>query len=341
MVGLSPRPGAAISSHTLNLIDGVAQPGPAAVALARRRRDTLLLALDNITNQAYSYCVGPSLNLTLVGVTSTGLGPRSIATVCGGNFAITANSGSHDLSVLQIGRGGALTEIGRTRSGGDTPFAVAAPFDDLALVVNRDSNTLNGFGVNTNGRLWSLGRPIHVGLQPHQIAVSERGLVAVANNQSDDLSLLGFDSRRNLLPIDEAFSVGASPKALAWGNFGLELHVGTRPGGGLQDRIQKYAPDFGGTEFKPVRSFDAGYFLTGLATTHDTLFAVTVNQYNRNEIRAYDSIGCSLAASVTTPGPPSFQQIVASDDCGPTGQAVFLSQFQAGKVRSASYTFVA
>ncbi len=278
-----------------------------------------------------------------------GTNPVAVALARRSPHAVIANSGSDDLSVLELGPDGNPREVARPPSGGQRPSDVAAGFDDFFAVPNRDSDLLTLFRLDRRGNLRLVaGAPTGIG--PHVVAISPRGLIAVGNSASNDLSLFTLGRDGNLHTVDRSFPIGASPRAVAFGPDGESLFVAAR-NPGQEDRILGYEVAHAGT--RPHRdlapesvsligrsSHPAGQFLTSLVPTADRLFAATVNLAGQDEIREYLRDGTSLAldATVATPGqPPSFKKVAILEDAGLPGPIAIVSEFQGGRLRSIVY----
>lgn len=333
----------ALAQGELTLVDTeVAGPGPGDnMVIVERGRASFVVSLAFDGDQAVTHRLERNATLTFVGRTPTGDGPRAVALARRGDFAVVANSHSHDLSVMDVGEDGLLREVSRVSSQGLNPFDVAVAHDDLVLVANRDSDELAVFHLDRRGNLRLLGKEA-TGAAPHVVAISPRGLVAVGNSGSSDLSLFEVSRRGELFPVNTTFALGAPPIAVSFGTFGRSLFVAARSAQPLvvEDRILAYRVDRRG-ELAAAGSYPGGLFLTDLDVTPRGLFAVTVNSSGQDELRSYRRrwTDLTLDATLATPGspPPSFKQVASAPARGRVDRHVFVTEYQAGWLRSITY----
>ena len=149
------------------------------------------------TGQLLSHRLGND-QFVPVDAKTTGVTPLATAVARHGQFAVTVNSDSDDVSVHRIEPNGLLTQIGdNVASGGDNPFDVAVAYEDLVVIANRDSDTVTLFGINRRGTLESKGT-FPAGVDPHIVAIGPQGTVAVANSTSNDLTIFDLDRNGNM-----------------------------------------------------------------------------------------------------------------------------------------------
>ena len=293
--------------------------------------------------------------------------PTDIAVLEDGTLAVSLEEGEVALfAVVRNGSGYGLEELDRASTGGTPTTNVAVGFNEVVIVTNRGaSGSVRSF--RTEDRKLFVVDNAPAGFDPHVVSVSRNGivtgrglgvpsrstaaeqsLVAVANDGSNDLTLLAVDKNGNLDVLDESFPLGARPRTLRFSPDGrflfVALAIRTAQQAQLQDEIAIYQVGDNGALSTLGRTF-AGRFLTDLEVVPDGLVAVTVNDNTKDEVRTYRRQGgeLTLDASLETPGvpglPPSFKKLAVDRDCGSVESTrILVGEYQAGRVRSLSYT---
>jgi hypothetical protein len=258
-------------------------------------------------NEAALYGYGTGGALSLRSRTPTGTNPFDIALSYDSKYALVANFGSDDVSVVGIdSQSDTLWSLGSVAVPG-SPDLVAMNPDDIAAVASSASNRITTFRLDR-----------------------ARGTLAL-------LGSLPLNLRATAMYFGD--EIGASFKAEDTAARGRLLYVGVRSTtAGIQDEIRTFRVGADGA-LTFLGSTPAGLFLTDLAGGYDTLFAVTVSTAGKDEVRAYRRVGTQLVldASIETPEAPSFKQIAAAPAQGNVTTLV-VTAFQAGWLRSIEYT---
>ncbi len=320
----------------------------------------IILTLDFNGNRIVPHRVG-SGSLLIDGVSvPTCDGPRQLDIIPGGASSldevrgVVVCSNSSEAAVYGVDRGGVVSFLSRSPSGGTDPSDVSVSRDSRFVVVaNRGSGDLTSFGVDRVTHALSLAGSFSLGGAPDLVAVNRDGIVSVGRSIANDVWQLRLDRGGALSPVG-SFPLGQRATAVAFGDEipavspfsthdvagrGQLLYVGVRSNQmGVQDEIRTFRVGSDG-EIALVGSTPAGLFLTDIAVGYDTLFAVTVSAAGKDEVRAYRRAGTQLVldASIETPEAPSFKQIEAAPSQGAV-TTLFVTGFQAGWLRSIEYT---
>jgi hypothetical protein len=257
-------------------------------------------------------------------------------------MSFIVNSSANQVASYRVERDGGLRELDRIDSGGLNPYDVGVAWGNIVLVANRDSNQINSFHVDRRGRLTPRDVAIP-GVAPHVVSVSRRdGLVAVSNQAERSVSIFEVDRRGRLDRVGTVSTGDMAPGELAW--YGRDLFIaGDRAFPG-EDVIRRLRVHRNG-EIEHISDTPAGVFLTGLAVTPRTLFAVTVNVNgpgfldDADEVRAYriERDGLSLESAVQIPGPPSFKQVAVGRRFRQGNRPVFVNDYQDDMMHTLMY----
>lgn len=160
---------------------------------------------DNLStgNSVLQYTTGPGGQLTLVGTFATGgtgtgsalASQGAIALTQDGNWLITVDAGSNQITVFHVNFGGSLSFASITSSHGNDPISVTV-HDNLVYVLDAGTSSvagnIAGFTLSWNGQLSFIAASVEsvaggAGSSPEQIGFNNNGHVLVVTEKAADL----------------------------------------------------------------------------------------------------------------------------------------------------------
>lgn len=141
---------------------------PAAIAITQNRQ--FLYAANSGSNNVTAFSIGATGLVSLITpsgantnpISTGGTTPKGMAISPNGSFLYVANSGSHNVTVFQIGTNGLLTLVpptgGTTNpiptgTGGTTPNALMISLDGRFLYSTNSGGTISAFTIGSDGLL--------------------------------------------------------------------------------------------------------------------------------------------------------------------------------------------
>lgn len=102
----------------------------------------------------------------------TGSAPGSVRTSTDGKFVYTADGGTDNLSMLSVGAGGALTDLGEVAVGGAPAVVLADPSGGFLYATSFDQNSVVVYSIGSDGRLTQTTSVSTGGTSPFGLASS-------------------------------------------------------------------------------------------------------------------------------------------------------------------------
>lgn len=170
---------------------------------------------------------GANTNPILTG----GTVPKGMVISPNGSFLYVANSGSHNLTVFQIGSNGLLTLVPPAGSnpvstGGTTPNALMISLDGRFLYAANGGGNVSAFTIGSDGLLTlvpsSAGNlnPVSAGTNPVALTMSPDGRFLYVANQGGRVSAYTINTETGALTpltalVGNPFLAGTTPSAIA------------------------------------------------------------------------------------------------------------------------------
>ncbi|MBH0203479.1 MAG: beta-propeller fold lactonase family protein [Nitrospira sp.] len=215
---------------------------PAAIAITQNGK--FLYIANSASNDVTAFSIGATGLLSLIApsgtnanpVTTSVTAPKSMAISPNGSFLYVANSGSHNVTVFQIGANGLLTLVPPAGSstnpvpiGSTSPNSLMISSNGRFLYSANGGGAVSGFTIGGDGLLTlipsSAGNPVVVGTNTNPVALTlspdERFLyVAHVRNQEGRVSAYGINIETGaLVPlttlVGNPFLAGTTPSAIA------------------------------------------------------------------------------------------------------------------------------
>jgi hypothetical protein len=315
------------------------------------RTRNVLFTLGFNDNSIRTHEIGSGSTLIDRNVTWSCDGPRQLAqlpTIGPGAIldvnSVVVCSRGNEVAEYGSSSGAAVNLVTKTSSGGTDPADVAVTRDsEYAFTANLASKSLSVLRRDRLNHSLTLRGEYTVPYEPTHVDVSRNRIVAVAGTNPNYFGTFRYDRSTGTLSPINGVMLAQRPTAMAFadevGTSSQLLYLGLRSNqAGVEDQIATYRIEPTGN-FNLVGNTAAGLFLTDFIPTYDRLYAVTVNLFQRDELRVYRRPGTQLVwdASVDTPESPSFKQVAVAPSRGRV-TPVFVSAFQGNWLRSYEYT---
>lgn len=150
-----------------------------------------------------------------------GLGSQgAIALSESGQWLLTVNAGSNDVTVFSVSSDGSLAARSKTPSGGNMPISIAL-HGDMAFVLNAGSARINGFSLTHDGRLEAIPGATGAlsGAGPAQVSFDDHGTTLVVTDKATNtIETFTLGTGGNLMGPFVTPSAGATPFGFAFGH---------------------------------------------------------------------------------------------------------------------------
>jgi 6-phosphogluconolactonase len=235
------------SAGALTLIPPTAgNPNPVAVngadpaSMAISQNGKFLYVANSGSNDVTAFSIGTTGLLSRIAPSGTnanpistgGTVPKGMTVSPNGSFLYVTNSGSHNLSVFQIGANGLLTLVPAGTNtnpvsiGGTTPNALMISLDGRFLYVANGGGNVSAFSIGGDGLLTlvpsSAGNlnPVSAGTNPVALTISPDGRFLYVANQGGRVSAYTVTTETGTLApltalVGNPFPTGTTPSAIA------------------------------------------------------------------------------------------------------------------------------
>jgi len=227
--------------QTAGHVNPIAVSGSDPLSIAISENGKFLYVANSGSNDVTAFSIGATGLVSLIApsgansnpIRTGGTVPKGMVISPNGSFLYVANSGSHNVTVFQIGANGLLTLVPPAGSntnpvsaGGTTPNALMISQDGRFLYGANGGGNVSAFTIRGDGLLTlvpsSAGNlnPVSAGTNPVALTISPGGQFLYVANQGGRVSAYTINGETGTLApltalVGNPFPTGTSPSAIA------------------------------------------------------------------------------------------------------------------------------